>query len=862
MSHDKITKTATALIVGASVLTSSVIGSGENAFAKTTYTITEKGILVDAQTNQIIKGYKSYNGILYKNGKAFTGIYKKKYYKTGVKKTGTYKGSYYVKGVYKVTTGTYAGAYYVNGVKKVKTGTYADAYYVNGVKKVETGTYAGAYYVNGVKKVETGTYENAYYVKGKKVVETGLYKDQFYKDGVLNVGLAFFDDKYYFNATLANDTYLDNGVEKAFENGQVVDPKVKSVESLNAKQIKITFNRSVDASTIIGEENTLKNINITKVGSVASTGLTAELSEDKKSLIITAESGSTFSGSYVVEVTDQVKTTTNEKFTADSQIIKAEDKVAPTYVNFTKENATTFAFNFSEPINDKGFVVLKYADGTSIQVPSENITVEGSSIKVVLPSTVSTGKDVVVSFTGLTDFGANILETPFSVSIQKGEKDGVAPEVTSVTPINAKKFEIQFSEEVQEFDKTDLTLSGANSSIKSVTKDKNDKTKYIVELNSAVSGLVTMTIPDQSYSDLSGEVGKAFSQVLNFVADTVKPTVTSTVSMDQNDKQVLVLTTSEETSLIASGTITLPAIAVKNYVTTTGNIKFAASDLTPVSGSSTQYTIPLSKVKFEDKALEKGTTYTLDLVENIFADVANNKNAAKKSAFTFTRDEDKDNSKPSLTDDQVKVIDNDTFTVDFGTEIAFDNSTIVDKNNYFVAGAIIDSVTLNANGVATVKLVPGSNNYSGNRTVKIKGIKAQNGNTMDDFSTIKLFNENVKPTLISAKISNITQATAADSTNPATPGSTTIVLTFNESVKVNNDTTYKVNIGGIEATGTVASISKTAYSSNEVTLTINKELTITDLANGITLSSNDYQIVDEANNKADIGTNGIVVTLN
>lgn len=827
MSHYKIAKTATALIVGASVLTSSVVGAGADAFAKTTYKVTKKGTLVNATTNQIIKGYQSYNGILYKNGKTFTGIYKKKYYKAGIKKTGAYKGAYYVKGVYKVTTGTYAGAYYVNGIKKVKTGTYA----------------------------------GAYYVKGKKVVETGLYKGQLFKDGVLNVGLALFNDKYYFNASLANDTYLDNEVEKAFENGLVVAPKVKSIESVNAKQIKVTFNRSVDASTIIGEESALKNINITKVGSVASTGLTAELSEDKRSLIITAESGSIFSGSYVVEVTDQVKTTTNEKFTADSQIIKADDKTAPTYVNFTKQNATTFVFNFSEPINDKGTVVLKYADGSSIQVPSDNITVEGSSIKVVLPSTVSTGKDIVVSFTGLTDFGANILETPFSVSIQKGAKDGVAPEVTSVKSINAKKFEIKFSEEIQEFDKTDLTLSGANSSIKSITKDKNDKTKYIVELNSAVSGLVTITLADKSYSDLSGEVGKVFSQVLNFVADTIKPTVTSTVSMDKNDKQVLTLTTSEETSLIASGTITLPSKAVKNYVTTTGNIKFAASDLTPVSGSSTQYTIPLSKVKFEDKALEKDTTYTLDLVENIFADVANNKNDAKKSAFSFTRGEDKDNSKPLLTDNQVTVVDNDTFTVDFGTEMALDNSTIVNKDNYFVAGATIDSVTLNANGVATVKLVSGSNNYSGNRTVKIKGIKALNGNMMDDFSTIKLFNENVKPTLISAKISKITQATAADSTNPATPGSTTVVLTFNESVKVNNDTTYKVNIGGIEVTGTVASVSKTAYSNKEVTVTINKELTITDLAKGITLSSNDYQIVDEANNKADIGTNGIVVNL-
>ncbi|WP_397537117.1 hypothetical protein [Rummeliibacillus pycnus] len=831
MLHFKLAKTATALLLGASVLTTSVIVPGADASAKTTYKMTKSGTLVNAKTNKLIKGYKSYYGVLFKDGKSFTGVYNKSYYKNGVKATGTYKGAYYVKGVKKVTTGTYAGAYYLNGVKKITTGTYS-----------------GAYYVKGVKKVTTGTYENAYYVKGKKVVDTGLYEDKFYKDGVLNVGLALFNEKYYFDADLANDTYLDNEVEKAFEGGLVVGPKVKSLEAMNAKQIKITFNRSVDASTIIGASNTLKNITVTKVGSTTLPDLTAELSTDKKSVIITAGSGSIFTGSNVVEVTDKVETTTKEKFAANTQIVKVDDKTAPTYVDFTKQNASTFVFNFSEPINDKGFVALKYADGSSIQVPSDNITVEGSSIKVVLPSTVVAGKDIKVSFTGLTDFATNILETPFSVTIQKGEKDGVAPQVTSVTPINAKKFEIKFSEEVQEFDKTDLLISGSNSNIKSITKDKTDKTKYIVELNSAISGLVNVAIADKSYSDLSGEAGKGFNQIINFVADTVKPTVTASLSIDKDDKQVLTFTTSEDTTLVASGTITLPAKAVKNYVTTTGNIKFAASDLTPVPSSSTQYTIALSKLKFEDKALEKDTTYTVDLIANVFADVADNKNAAKKSAFLFTRGEDKDNSKLVLTDKQVTVVDNDTFTVDFGTDVALDNSTVVNKDNYYVAGATIDSVTLNASGVATVKLVSGSNNYSGNRTVKVKGIKTLNGNMMDDFVTTKSFNENVKPTITSAKVSKIV-------------GSTTVIVTFNEEVKVNNDTTYKVNIGGKEVTGTVASLSKTTTGSKEVTLTINKELTTTDFASGVTLTSDDYQIVDEANNKADITDNGIVVTL-
>lgn len=799
----KLVKSATALILGASILTTTAITPISNAQAKTSFKVTLEGALVNALSNTFVKGYKSYLGILYKDGQPFTGIYKQNYYKKGLKSTGTYKGAYYVKGVKKVTTGTYSGAYYV---------------------------------------------------KGKKVVDTGLYKEKFYKNGILNVGLALFNDKYYYNADLANDTYIDNGVEKAFENGVIVGPKVKSVEAANAKQIKITFNRSVDATTVIGEANALKNIKVTKVGETATTGLTAEVSGDKRSIIITAGSNSNFSGSYVVEISDKVKAVSGDAFASSSQIVKVDDKIAPTYVNFTKENASTFVFNFSEPINDKGTIVFKKSDGTTIQVPDDQITVQGSSIKVVFPSTVEAGKDIFVSFTGLTDFASNILATPFSVTVQKGAKDGVAPEVKSITPINAKKFEITFSEPVQEFDKGDVTIAGSNTAIKSITPNKTDATKYIVELNTATSGLVNISIAG-SYADLSGEAGKAFNQIVSFVVDTIKPTVTAGISIDTDEKQVLTLTSSEETTFVGTGIITLPAKAVNNYITTPGNIKFASSDLIPVSGSSTQYTIPLSKVQFNDKPLVENTTYTVDLIANLFADTADNKNDAKSAAFSFTRAIDKDNSKPTLTDIKVTVIDNDTFTVDFGTAIALDNSTVVNKANYYVAGATVDNVTLDANGVATVKLVPGSNNYSGNRSIKITGIKAKNGNVMDDFVTIKSINENVKPTLSSAKVANIVKATATD------PGSTTVALTFSENVKVDQNTTYKVNVGGKELIGTVASVSQTATSSKVITLTINKELSATDFQGGITLTSDNYHILDEANNKADLSTSGITVTL-
>ncbi|WP_336663025.1 hypothetical protein [Kurthia gibsonii] len=878
MSNFKLVKTAAALALGASVVTSAVATTDASAASK--YKI-KSGKLVYAKSGKVVKGYVTYKSTVYKNGSKLTGLKGKTYYKAGKKATGTYKGAYYVKGVKKVTTGTYNKAYYVKGVKKVSTGLYASKYYKDG--KLATGTYKGAYYVKGLKKVTTGTYNGAYYVAGKKVVSTGLYKDQLYvsgklnkgyklykedlyKDAVLNKELALFEgklydgaklneghkifkdelyngselnkevvlfegklydgaklnegikkfeDKWYNNAELANGTFTVEGVEKAFENGVEVGAKVKSVEAINGTQIKVTFNKSIDASTVIGTSNALQNITVAKVGETPVQNLKATLSDDKKSVTITSTGA--LNGEYNVAVKDAVKTTAGDKVEASTKIIKIEDKVAPTYVGFTKENASTFLFNFSEPINDLGSVVVKKADGTVLTTPNATVSKDGSTIKVVLGADVEAGKDITVSFAGQTDAATNVLETPFSVTIQKGAKDGVAPEVTSVTPVNAKKFEIKLSEEVQGFGLSNVTVNGG--AVKSVTPDKTDKTKYIVELNSAVSGLTTVAVTD-AYADLSGEKGKAFSQIVNFAVDTVKPTATAALSVNKDGNQVLTFTTSEDTTLAKVGEITLPAKAVKNYVTTSGNITLDAADLKAVEGSSTQYTVELSKVKFTPAsgsaaALVKDTTYTVDLVAEVFADVAGNKNEAKKDAFTFTRGADKDATKPSV----VSVSDDnlDTFTVDFGKTVELDNSTVVNKGNYYVAGATIDSVTLDANNVATVKLVSGSNNYTGKRTVKVTGIKAANGNVIEDYTATKNFFENVKPTVQSAKVTKIDKGTGVVAEKPATVSEVT--------AGTSNKATGKLTVGGTYTgtTNKTITVTKTAtgYSIdgiNDVTL--------------------------------------------
>lgn len=233
MTNFKFVKSATAYVLGASVLTIAVGVPGVDASAKITYSVTSKGILVNEKTNKAVKGYKSYKGKLYKDGKKLTGLYNKKYY-------------------------------FENGVKA--TGIYKDAYYYKGVKKVTTGLYKGYYYKKGVKA--TGTYKGAYYVKGVKKVTTGLYEGKYYKNGVLNVGLALFEGKYYLNATLANGPIKDaNGVLKSYKEGLIVTYTANRVPTVYvlgnytlasaAKDSKYTSDEPVVLASTKAEKTTL-----------------------------------------------------------------------------------------------------------------------------------------------------------------------------------------------------------------------------------------------------------------------------------------------------------------------------------------------------------------------------------------------------------------------------------------------------------------------------------------------------------------------------------------------------------------------------------------------------------------------------
>lgn len=558
-------------------------------------------------------------------------------------------------------------------------------------------------------------------------------------------------------------------------------PKVESVSAINAAQLQVKFNKAIDKSTVIDSDGTLKSgvITITKVdgtGSVTIDGTSlASLSEDGKTLTITVASGALNSMKYVVNVPENTVKATDGKYVEKytSEVLTASDSTAPTVTKTEKLNASTVRVYFSEPLSSAGNWTFKLEDGSDAAVTPVTTNLAKGYVDLTIGSSVVAGKEITATLIGAADYANNLINpNPVTVKFTKGQLDGVKPTVTSVTPLGLNKFEIKFSEEVQDFTATDISIDGvartaddgngvATGTEAIVTQDSTDKTKYTVTVAPLTADIHTIAIAANAVTDLSGEQNNAYSKVVEFKADRTAPKLVSSEVKKENGTEYLYLTFDES---VTPGTVNaLTAKQVKDYVTTTGTIDL--SGLTPVSGTDNkQYKVALNAVQFKPTggsvaALTTGATYTVTLAN--FTDASGN--ALANTTITFNRGSDTDTNKPSIVktfdgdeagnrvdNNGIEVVDNDTIQVQF--DRALDGATATNKANYQVNGLTVESATLLPNNIVEIKLAADTNTLSGLRNVTISGVKSKDGVLMDTFTTSEYFVENVKPYVKSATL--------------------------------------------------------------------------------------------------------------
>ncbi|MGE7922828.1 hypothetical protein ACQKND_06555 [Viridibacillus arvi] len=884
----KLVKSATAFVIGAAVLTGSFAAAGsDTAFAKSSTSVkVSNGKLVYKSTGKVVKGYKTYNKALYKDGKKLTGLYKKTYYKAGKKATGTYKSVYYKAGkaftgvtnktYYKAgkkATGTYKNVYYKSG--KAYTGVVNKTYYKAGKKA--TGLYKGVYYKTG--KAATGIYKDQLYISGNlsKGLELykdqlykdaslnkglALYKDQLYKDAVLNKGFIKFEDKFYFDAALANGTYVDaDNVERAVENGIEVGAKVKAVEAINATEVKITFNKKVQASDVItsGTPDLVKaaNVAITAVdGQIYNAGTTtAKLSENGRELTLTSVTA--FEGRYkvVVENVRDAKEEKIEKF--DSVITIAKDTTAPSIASTEKVNAVKTTVNFSEPLSDKGTWTFKFSDGTAVPaglVTASGLSTDKKSLDLTFagtPEQLATyaGKTVVATVVGALDGANNIINpNPSTVSFTIGQKDGVAPTAT-VTAKDDATLVVNFSEEVQGFatatssEAETRVLVAAGTGLKTVKatkieQDSTDKNKYYVTLDQSAldavdSAVANVTVKATGVTDLSGQAMAAdHTQIVTISKDTVAPKFVSSKIETIAGLSYLTLTFDKDLKSASPIAVDGNATSYKDYVTDSKALGLGAQTI--VNKKSVR--VALADTTFNSNPLVTGTKYNFNIIATDATAVGNN-SASTPVEFTFGGTVSSDTPKVNTA---IKA-SNKTVTVTFDT--ALDGATATNAANYKIAGTTVTNATLDTTK-KVVTLTLGTTEHTGNQAINITGVKSADGIVMEAYNNFILLNENVAPTVKLAKV--LTTKTIEVTLSEDLLASTVTGATTNDFVVKSGST--------ILAYATVTA----GTSADKVVITLDADLTTAQLNTALTLEVKAADLTDAAGNKVTAAT-GITI---
>ncbi|RJE47752.1 hypothetical protein A7K50_02955 [Dehalobacter sp. MCB1] len=620
----------------------------------------------------------------------------------------------------------------------------------------------------------------------------------------------------------------------------------------------MVFNKVVDKATLFADGVSgafvANTVAINTLDTIASGALTGKLSDDGLTLTVTATNA--LSKRYDV-VVDLIKAKTGETITKYTQMYTfAADTTAPTIVSTTKVSSSVYKVIFSEPMKTLGTVTYTFADNTAAVVATD-FAAGKSEVLFTIDAGVAVGKVITAQFIGAQDQNNNILATnPATTTFTKGALDGTKPTLVSITQTGAITFNVKFSEELA----ANPTVAIVGNATTKTEKDTSDATNYKITVTNPLEGATVVGVT--AFTDLSGEAGDNTSRVISFVKDIASPKVTSTavVADTADGKQYLEITFDRDVTVVGGSTVDAVGSYVKDYVTT--NIDPAAVAVA-YKNVDNKRLVRVALANLVAGADTKAAVYTVDLA---FANLNSTAGIAADAvkAVSFTRGEDgvgASTAKVAVVAGTVKQgVDNNKVEVVF--DKAVDGASATAVNNYSVAGAVVQSVTLLAVGADTpagtvtaateqavvLNLQAGSNLFTGLRNITITNVKALGSSVaIDAYTGTVNIKENVVPTITSAKLTALNKVT----------------LTFSEKVDtLAVDTDFELYIGGSKLAANDLVSTAAGDDVTTVVLTLEADVTAANIASGLTLKaiSGTINIVDTAGNKISVPSTGVTVT--
>lgn len=562
---------------------------------------------------------------------------------------------------------------------------------------------------------------------------------------------------------------------------------VESVTPVNGKEIKVTFNKTVQEGTGTNGAANTANYDIS-----SSAPVSVALSTDKKSVTLTTSTNLTHNTAYTVTVKKEIYDASGKSLGTANYVtsIFFVDATKPTVTSVDTQSNGDIKLTFSEKVVDQipsiyinGIPVTATAvstGSTSVTIPKNNFApfspINGSSY----PIYVSGYQDLVTT--------PNVMALYVGSFVYNQVADLAPPVVTSLVAKDEKTLTLVFSEAVSAPDITikkgvaatpiNWSASTSDSKTFTITLDQSNNTLY----NGAASPKETsasLTVTVSGYKDSANNLGQSYSANLITTKDTTAPVVTSSTYDLTNQKFVITL----DKGLLAAndGDQSYSAnITITNTNGVLSNSPTAAQIIDTLVGGKT--------IEIDNSVANGGMglaagTYSITIPAGAVKDQSlngGNANAQFTVAITIPSSAT-DSTKPSVTSVSSSAIDQ--LTVNF-TEQVKGGTTVgsaTDPGNYLLNNTVLPTgtiITLNSTrNIATITLPSGSITATETRLITVSGIQDLAGNLMNLFTTTVALTDSAKPVLVSASVDS----------NGA------LILTFSENVDGKLDTAGHLN---------------------------------------------------------------------
>lgn len=628
---------------------------------------------------------------------------------------------------------------------------------------------------------------------------------------------------------------------------KAVDPVVKSVSAINAKEIVVEFNTAVDSVTAENEANYAL-----KVAGSNVTNFTATVDEDDaKKVILTLADTAKLSNDDAVQLTVSKNILSKNLNPGKEDYSKTwvfSDEVAPKITKVEKDG-NDIKVTFDDYVSNVTLAKVNGVDKTSsvaaISALTKTITITNGA-----QGLVNGTYEVLLS--GVTDAAGNV-SSVISGSVTVSD-DSVAPAVSKVEQISDNVLKVTFSKAI--------TLVGSNNFVvkkngyalavaptttdggKTYTLTLSDASPVLVYDSGSDTSNVTLSV--SGYKAANNLLGDIYNTAITLSKDKTAPTV---VSRFNSINDIGTTPTVDEVFEIHFNEVITGAGNPSAITLTDANgIRQTVNSATVVADANGNNTILRVKATaVQSTGAIKTGNYNINLPAGFVTDLAGNGIAATKVSFTKSASA----SNVSATASAV----NNVITVNYGSDMT---TSATNPANYMLDGKNLPAGTnvyfdTNTQTVK-IELPAGSVKSTGGAVLTIAdAVQSTTGNKVASANRTQNipngFVDNVKPVLLSAKKLSSTQIELTFSENLDDSA------TFGTPTDADNDFVVKIN--GV----TFAYNADTGSGANDNKLVLTTT-TAFNIAQTVTVSVTDNAADVSVTDGANLLTTGTTVTAN